>query len=212
MMGITLCPSSNLPMSYESLTSCLSDFRLDMPYSPTLNAESSIRTQLTPFLQAWEASASWGERITLMRGFTSTLSSILASNSAPMTNGVLMLTAATRMCHHLEEHPQRVTIMRSRMARLLRGSLSDQMEAEFLRLASTGVESQMLKVCLSFGDWLENWLHELFLPTTNLSVPTPIGTIVPNEMHMGRQRASVLLWNELRNSLNGYTTMCLEVL
>lgn len=183
-----------------------------MDYSRTPNVESSTLSRLLPYSRAWEQSVSSVERITLMKGFTSTLLSILEDGSVLLTNGHSMLMVATRMCLHLEEHPKRVGIMQQKMVTLLRGDSNDQAEAEFIRLALTGVDSAMRRVNESFGNWLENWLHELFLPTSRVSALLPSGIFVPTQLHTVPQLACHTTFQELRDSLNGYVTIWLEIM
>lgn len=189
---------------------CLFGANHVMSSLPTPNAETSIRSRLTPYFHAWELSVSWGERSTLMKGFISTLSSILEDDPTSVTNGLPMLRAAIRMSNLLDGHQRRVGIMQSKTEMLSPVVLEDLMEIRFLRLAISGLVSAWQRVLTSFGEWFESWLHELFLPTSHHSGRTPIGTFDPLELHTARLPVYHSTYQAFRSSINGYITICLE--
>lgn len=182
-----------------------------MSSSRTPNAEPWIRGLYTTLLHHFQLSVSLDERATLMEVLISTLSWISDDASTSGTLDASMLTASTRIYNHAVEHLKRCSTMRSRTETLLREASVPSSTIRFRDLTLSGLESQMHQLWMSFGTLFESWHHERFVATTNRCGPMPTGTIDPQLLHTSTLRPFSLALREFRNSMNGYVTICLEL-
>jgi len=146
-----------------------------------------------------------------MGAFISTLSWISVDASISGTRDASMLTAATRTFNHVVEHHKRCSTMRSRTETLSQEGSVPESELKFRELTTSGLELQMQQVWRSFGTLFESWHHERFYATTNLSVPTPSGTIDPLRLHTNTPLDFSFALENFQNSMRGYVTTCLEL-
>lgn len=136
------------------------------------NVENWTRSVSLNILDAWDQSASLEESCMLMEVFISMCSAVGRTSSDRGVWISSMLTAATRTLCHLEAALKLDTTTRSRMDALWQEGSSGQASMELLRMARSGGRSSVLRVQQSFGDCLRNWIHAVFVSTTEASRPS----------------------------------------
>jgi len=182
-----------------------------MSSSLTLNAATWIPGLYTTLLHHFQLSVSLDEKLMLMEVFTSTLSWISGERSTSETLDDSMLRASTRMYSHAVAHRKRCSTMRSRTETLSQEDSIPSSTIMFRRLVTSGLESHMRQLWTNFGTLFESWHHERFVATSTPSEPMPNGTIDPRLLHTSTPRPFDLALREFQSSMNGYVTICLEL-
>jgi len=182
-----------------------------MSSSLTLNAATWIPGLYTTLLHHFQLSASLDEKLTLMEVLTSTLSWISGERSTSETLDDSMLRASTRMYNHAVAHRKRCSTMRSRTETLSQEDSVPSSTIMFRQLVTSGLESHMRQLWTNFGTLFESWHRERFVATSTPSEPMPNGTIDPRLLHTSTPRPFDLALREFQSSMNGYVTICLEL-
>lgn len=168
-----------------------------------------MASKLWSFFQAWEASASSGEKYMLMEEFTSIASSISEENSEAEDLISLMSTVVTQTSRLLTELHGEVTTMRSRMVTSYAGGSEDPRslaQNELRRIGINGLRSRMQRIENIFGSWFTTWIQRLLLAISGNSRSMPIGdlqSLIPSMWHPEESRLLVeMMMVEMRGSAN----------
>nr|WQA30129.1 MAG: rep protein [Cressdnaviricota sp.] len=183
----------------------------DTPLSPMPNVGTSILSECATFLAHFTLSASLDEKITLMEGFTSTLLWTSAESIRLETAASLMWTDVIRMCSLAKKHRRRCGITRRKMEMLWLGDSSDQTEADFLRLAMSGMKSSWLTLEMSFSNYVESWHLDnslvAFLPSANMQTGNIDWILHPTDT----TTASSLARTRFQNSMIGFQAIWTDI-
>jgi len=182
-----------------------------MSFSLTPNAGTWTHGLFTTLSSQYQLSASSEEKITLMGVFISTLSWISADAWTSATLDGLMLKATTRTYNHAVAHLKRCATMRSKTETLLQEGSTPSSTIQFRELTLSGIELQMRRLLMSFGNLLDNWLHERFSATSTPFGPSQSGTIDPRQLHTSTPETFESTHREHLNLMRGYVTTCLEL-
>ena len=178
---------------------------------PTPNVATWMANWSATILQHYQLSVSLDEKITLMEVFTSTLSWISADAWTSATLDGLMLKATTRTYNHAVAHLKKCATMRSRTETLLQEGSTPSSTIQFRELTLSGIELQMRRLLMSFGNLLDSWLHERFSATSTPFGPSQSGTIDPRQLHTSTPVTFESTHREHLNLMRGYVTTCLEL-
>jgi len=172
-----------------------------------LSAGTSILSQLSTISQGLASSVSSDEKITLMEELISMLSSITTPTFEDQELVSSMSRDTIRMSSLVDEHQRRCGIMQRKMATLWRGGLSDQVEGDFLQLATSGLNSLMLKIEMSFSALLNNFALEISFAHSLHSelMPTGVSHLRPKNTNL--HQAWCLTRAGHLSLMNGYETI-----
>ncbi|AUX80749.1 putative ORF3 protein [Cattle blood-associated gemycircularvirus] len=182
-----------------------------MPYSPTLNAETSTPMRLCAALQNWELSVSSHARIMLMAELIYILLSISGESFEREELILSMLEVITLTSHHHTAHLKKVMTTRSKMVMLSEGGLKDQAELQFQRLLISGLKSSWRRVETSFFLSLVHLLHELCVPPSPAFQSMPIGNIAWIQSRIDTTHSLVSILLEHQNCLSGHMTLLMRL-
>lgn len=169
-----------------------------------LSAETCALSRCATILAHWELSASSVEKCTRMGVLISTLLLISRESADSETLASLMLEDSTQMLNHHVVHRRKVGTMLLRMETLSRGGLSDQAEADFLRLVMRGIHLSNARIEMSFGLLFRNWLLEASCATSTHCVATQTGGSERNQSHMRARKISPMTRQNFLDSKAGY--------
>lgn len=144
--------------------------------------------KLATCFQHMELSASLDERITLMEEFTSMLSSCSKESLSQEMSVSSMYEVSTQTLCVGTEHLRRVGIMRLKMETLSQEGSHGQAQAEFLRLAVSGLRFAWQRVERNFLICVKGWLLGHYSAHSHHFAHMLIGDSESTRPHISRLR------------------------